>query len=143
MPAPKGHPPYNTNGEGGKPTIHTKEFIEKLADDLEKWIKNGKFLWFERFAIQNDLNPDLMKVFAEKNERFNGVYEQAKAYQRVILYEGGLLKKFQYNMCQLILGNSYGIFDKKEADDEDKKFDEMAGKFFDLLKETREKDDKE
>jgi len=142
MPAPKGHPNYDIEKKAGRKKIYTDEFIEKLADDLEKWIKNGKFLWFERFAIQNDLNPDCMKDFSLINERFNRVYEQAKAYQRVILYEGGLLKKFQYNMCQLILGNSYGIFDKKEADDEDKKFDEMAGKFFDLLKETREKDDK-
>jgi len=114
MPAPKGHEPYPGCETGGRPKIYTTEFIEKLADDLEEWIKNGKFLWFERFAIQHNLCPDYMKDFANENEKFFRAYRKAKAYQRVILYEGSLLKKFQYNAVQLILGHEYGIFAKTE-----------------------------
>lgn len=138
MAPPKGHPNYDIEHKAGRTKKYTKEFIEKLADDLEKWIKNGKFLWFERFAIQHDLNPDLMSEFAEINDRFCGVYQQAKAYQRIILFEGGLLKKFQYNMVQLILGNQYGIFDKKEANDEAEKYKEMANNLFSYLEDLRE-----
>lgn len=143
MPAPKGHPPYNTKGEGGRPKIYTKEFIENLADELEKWIKNGKFLWFERFAIQHDIDPDYMSDFANENERFFRAYRKAKSYQRVILFEGSLLKKLQYNAVQLILGHEYGIFDKKETDMDDAKYKEMEIKIFNQLANLRQINDKE
>jgi hypothetical protein len=115
MAPPKGHPPYPGCETGGRPKIYTTEFIDKLADELDAWIQQGKFLWFERFAIQNNLNPEYMSDFARENDKFRQVYNKARAYQRVILFEGGLLKKFQYNAMQLILGNQYGIFEKKET----------------------------
>lgn len=115
MPAPKGHPPYNANGEGGREKVYDKKFIESLADELLDWLKQGRFCWFERFALHKGLNPDLMSQFANENERFAGAYAQAKAHQRILLIEGGLMKKFNYNMAQLLLGHHYGMFERKET----------------------------
>jgi len=115
MPAPKGHEPYPGCEKGGRPKVYDRKFIENLADELLEWLKQGKFCWFERFALQKDINPDLLSKFASENKKFSGAYEQAKAHQRIVLIEGGLMKKFNYNMTQLLLGHHYGVFEKKET----------------------------
>ncbi len=115
MPAPKGHEPYPGCEKGGRPKTYDQEFIENLADELLKWLEQGKFCWFERFALQKGINPDLLSKFASENEKFAGAYGQAKAHQRILLIEGGLMKKFNYNMAHLLLGHHYGIFEKKET----------------------------
>lgn len=115
MPAPKGHPPYPGCEKGGRPPRFTTEFIEKLADELLEWLQEGKFVWFERFALNKKIKPSEMAEFARINEKFKSAYMQAKEHQQVVLFEGGLLKKFNSNMVQLILGNQYGIFEKKET----------------------------
>lgn len=112
--APKGHPNYDTEGLAGRPKIYTDEFIDNLADELMAWLDSGKFIWFERFALEKKIDPDLMSEFASTNEKFSGAYKLAKQHQKVRLIECGLVKKYQYNLVQLLLGHHYGIFEKKQ-----------------------------
>lgn len=114
MPAPLGHAPYNVNGEGGRPEKYTKEFIEKEADELLKWVKEGKFIWFEEFTEDREYNANLMSLWAQTNDRFSVAYNKAKEKQKNMLVKGGLLKDYQYNMCALLLGHSWGIVSKEE-----------------------------
>jgi len=115
MPAPQGHEPYPGSETGGRPIKYTKEFIEKEADELLGWLEKGKFVWFEKFAIERGYDPDYLSKWADENEKFFGAYKMAKAKQKILLIEGGLLKKFNFNMAQLLLGHHYGIFPKQET----------------------------
>ena len=115
MPAPKGHEPYDGCENGGRPKRFTTEFIENEADVLLDWLEKGKFLWFERFALERKYNPRLFSEWAKENEKFRDAYEMALARQRILLIEGGLNKKFNFNMAQLLLGHHYGIFPKQET----------------------------
>lgn len=115
MPAPKGHPPYEGCETGGRPKKYTTEFIESEAEALLAWLEKGKFIWFERFALERGYDPNLLSLWADENEKFSGAYEMAKARQKILLIEGGLIKKFNFNMAQLLLGHHYGIFPKQET----------------------------
>lgn len=106
MAAPKGHPPYQ---DGGRPPKYTIEFIENEAEELMKWLKKGKFTWFERFAIDRGIPLRLFSSWAKENAKFSEAYECAKDIQKALLMEKGLDKTFQFNMVKLILSHSYGI----------------------------------
>jgi len=93
----------------GRPVKYTKEFIDNEADELMKWLKKGKFTWFERFAVDRGIPLRLFSSWANENERFSEAYEAAKDIQKALLMEKGLDKTFQFNMVKLILSNSYGI----------------------------------
>lgn len=115
MPAPQGHPPYEGCETGGRPLKYTPQFVEKEADELLAWLKKGKFIWFEKFALERGYNPELLSIWAKDNEKFSQAYNMAKAQQKVMLIEGTLVKKLNYNMAQLLLGHHYGIFQKQET----------------------------
>jgi hypothetical protein len=141
MPAPKGHPPYNVNDEGGRPIKYTDKFIEDMADKLTAWLQKDKGnIWFERFAYENDFDPNLFQIWAKNNKRFSGAFRQAKTRQKCLLVEGGLVKKFNWNMCQLLLGWEYGIHLKeKDTDNISLESLEKLGKVFDKIDEHRGK----
>ncbi len=115
MPAPKGHPPYAGCETGGSPKIHTKEFIENEADEFEKWMLKKDSIWFKDFCFDRRLDPDLMSKWAKENEKFAGTYKRALLRQESLLVRGGLSKKFQYNMCALLMGHLFGIVAKQET----------------------------
>lgn len=115
MPAPKGHPPYNKNGEGGRPTKYTKEFIENEADEFEKWINNTKSIWHEDFAMMRNYSPRLLCLWAKQNERFSEVYEKVQLWQKSLLITGGLLSKYNCGITKLVLSNTIGWTDKQET----------------------------
>jgi len=128
MGAPKIEESHNKKDLGGRPIKYTDEFIEKEADELEKWLNESKFTWFEEFALKRDYNPDLLSEWAEKNKRFSGAFKKAKSHQRVLLMKCGLDKSFNFNMVQLLLGNQYGIFGAQEN-----KVDPATLKLFETL----------
>jgi hypothetical protein len=115
----KGHK-FNENrrdlgkSEGGRAVKYDTKFIEREAEALLDWLSKGKFVWFEKFCLERNYNPDLMAEWAKKNEKFAEAYAMARARQRILLIEAGLMKKFNYNMTQLLLGHHYGIFPKIE-----------------------------
>ena len=74
MPAPKGHEPYNKNGEGGRPKKYTDEFIANEADKFLEWMSDPKSMWYEDFALSRGYDPDLLSLWAKENERFSGVF---------------------------------------------------------------------
>jgi hypothetical protein len=114
MPAPKGHPPYNINGEGGRPKKYTEEVINKEAEALEEWMKDKNNLFIEMFAFERGIHEDNIADFDRNNERFRRVYKTFKMRQKGLLYEGGLKRKFAHPMCALVLSNSHGVYLKTE-----------------------------
>jgi hypothetical protein len=114
MPAPKGHPPYNVNGEGGRPLKFTQEFIEKEADALEEWSKVPSNMFLSDFCHPRGYLAKKISEFEKDNERFREALIKFKEKQRDSLFKGGLSKKFNYNMCQLILGHAHGVYAKTE-----------------------------
>lgn len=113
MPAPKGHPPYNKNGEGGRPVRYTEDYENQLAKALEEWTREKDNMFIERFCFENDL-PESKIAELNKNERFSKAYEKLKSKQKMMLFEGGLKRKFAHPMCALILSHNHGIVAKTE-----------------------------
>jgi hypothetical protein len=109
MPAPKGHKNYATDNLGGRPKTYTPEFIEKEAVAFEEWIKKKESVFYERFCFERGYSFQRLLEFVEVSERFADAYALFKTKQKFALYEGGLIKKFQYNMCALVLANSHGV----------------------------------
>jgi hypothetical protein len=114
MPAPKGHPPYNKNGEGGRPKKYTPEFIEKEAEALEEWMKIDKNMFIEDFCFERGYWDEQAVIFEKENERFSSTYKRFKNKQKTTLFKGGLSKKFNYNMCQFILNVNHKLYQKTE-----------------------------
>jgi len=114
MVAPKGHKPYNKNGEGGHQSPYTKEIIESYADKFLEWLKDPSHVWLKDFALDNDFDPDFLSVWAKKNERFGGAYRLAKARQESRLVNGGLLSTYNGSIVKLVLANAHGWTDKQQ-----------------------------
>lgn len=109
MPAPMGHPPYNTKGEGGRPKIWTDEAIEREADALEVWLEDKKNIFLEDFILERRIEEHHPSRWASSNERFRQVYNRFKIKQKSNLYKGGLFKKFDYRMCAGMLNLIHGV----------------------------------
>jgi hypothetical protein len=115
MPAPKGHLPYNVNGEGGRPKIYTEEFINKEAIELEKWMQLTENNFIEFFCFERGYHDDKIADFNRDNERFRRVYQIFKMKQRGMIFEGGLKRKYAHPMCALVLSNNHNIHAKTET----------------------------
>jgi len=115
MPAPKGHEPYNKNGEGGRPKKYTDEFIEKEAEELEKWIKKPKSIWFGDFAFERGYDDNRMAEFAEMNERFSGALREARCWQKNLLTKGALTNKLNPGFTKFVMANTCGWTEKTES----------------------------
>ncbi|MFI0435997.1 MAG: hypothetical protein ACH350_09820 [Parachlamydiaceae bacterium] len=114
MAAPKGHPPYNENSEGGRPKKYTEEFLDKEAKALEEWRRDKNNLFIEDFCLERGYHDSRITEFVEANERFSVAYDMFKMKQRSALFKGSLAKKFSYPMCALILSHNHGIIAKTE-----------------------------
>lgn len=116
MAPPKGHAPYNINGEGGRPHAYSDEFIEKEADEFEKWIEEKGNIFLERFTLSRKYHSRRFEEWIQQNrsDRLTRLYQILKDKQRLALFENGLTGKFKFPMCQLVLGNGHGIYLKTE-----------------------------
>ncbi len=108
MPAPNGHVPYNEKGEGGRPRRYSPEDIETYADEFKTWLQDLSHVWFKDFALDNDIDPDLLSEWANENERFSGVYRLAKHRQESRLVNGGLMNVYNGSIVKLVLANAHG-----------------------------------
>lgn len=115
MPAPNGHVAYNENGEGGRPRRYLTKDIEIYADKFKDWLQEPSHVWFKDFALDNDIDPDLLSEWANENERFNGVYKAAKHRQESRLINGGLTNSYNSSIVKLVLGNAHGWSDRTET----------------------------
>jgi hypothetical protein len=115
MVAPRGHQPYNIFGEGGRPKIYTQEMIESEADALLDWLwQDEKNFFIEDFCLSRGYSYKRLNEWVKANEKFSEAYDMFKTKQRVVLYKGGISKKFGYPMCALILSHDHGIHQKSE-----------------------------
>ncbi len=113
MAPPKGHEPYNKNGEGGRPLKYTEEVLNKLAEELEEWMKEKDNLFIERFCLLHDFPEDAIADFSD-NYRFSRAYKKFKSKQKAALIEGSLKRKYAHPMCALVLSHSHGMHMKTE-----------------------------
>jgi hypothetical protein len=115
MPPPKGHLPYNTNGEGGRPPKYSQEAIETFAEELKVWISNPTNYWLKDFCLEKMIDPTYMIDWARENDRFRQAYNLAKAYQESRMFRGGMTDKFNSGMTKFGLINNHGWADKTET----------------------------
>lgn len=112
MAAPKGHPPYNVNGEGGAPRIHDEALADKLSYELEEWMKNPENIWLKDFCLERGYDSSYISVWEKRSERFNKVYKQAKEWQESKLTKGSVMNRFNQRMTAMILANHHGWTEK-------------------------------
>ena|SRR5271167_4373417 len=115
MGAPKGHPPYNKNGEGGRPIKYTDEFIENEAEEFLKWMNKPESIWYETFATERGYHPEQFTLWAKSNKRFSEAYKYSQGWQKQKLLCGSLLNKYNSNITKLILANTIGWTDKQQV----------------------------
>lgn len=115
MVAPKGHVPYNEQGEGGRPRKYSTEEIEHFADDLVEWMQDESNFWFKDFCLERRIDPDFMAEWAKENQRFNGAYKLAKGLQESRIFKGSMLSTFNGNISKFALVNCHGWVDKNET----------------------------
>lgn len=114
MPAPKGHPPYNVNGEGGRPRRYQPEDIDRFAEEFLKWMDRPDSIWYEDFCLEHDIDTDLLSEWARENERFNGAYKRSKVWQKSKLIKGGLKNEFNSGFTKFVMSNTCGWRDRNE-----------------------------
>jgi len=115
MGAPEGHLPYPGCETGGRPSIYTKEFIENEADELQKWIKDSKNIYFKDFALQRGYAARRINEFAEKNEKFAQVFELVKDWQESKLVRGGLTRQFESGFTRFVMARVCGWKEEKNV----------------------------
>lgn len=114
MPAPKGHPPYNKNGEGGRPKSWTEEAIDVEAMALEEWDKDNNNLFIMDFCRLRGYHESIINEFVAGSKRFALAYNMLKMKQKSAIIKGGLTKKFGFPMCSLVLSCNHGMHAKTE-----------------------------
>ncbi len=120
MPAPMGHPPYNTKGEGGRPKIYTEEYLNNEADALIEWLKDEDNIFIEDFCLKRDHHESRIDEFVDDNERFAVAYNKLKMKQRTALFKGSLTRQFAHPMCALILSHGHKIYQRTDQKVESK-----------------------
>jgi hypothetical protein len=115
MPPPKGHEPYNKNGEGGRPRKYSTEDIERFADELLVWIKCESHFWIKDFCLERSIDPNYMHEWAKENERFRCAYDLSKSFQESRIFKGAMIDNFNSGMSKFALINNHGWADKTEA----------------------------
>jgi hypothetical protein len=101
MAAPKGHPPYNVNGEGGQPPKYNTAEIERFADLFEIWLQDENNYWFKDFFISHKVNCNYIAEWAKSNQRFRSVYLRAKEIQESRVFKGSMSKTYCNRMSTL------------------------------------------
>lgn len=105
MGAPKGHLPYNVNGEGGRPREWTDEKIEAEADAFEQWMNKPSSIYFKKFALERGYDPCYFAEWVTINKRFAQVFRKVKAWQEARLAEGGLTSEFNGGFTKFVMSN--------------------------------------
>ena len=115
MPAPKGHPPYNTNACNGRPVIYTKEFIDNEALEFEKFMQREDSLYYKEFCLERGYHPKRLLEFSEVNENFSRVYEQSKVWQELRISKGALTNQLNSGFSKFFMANVCGWSEKQET----------------------------
>ena len=138
MAAPKGHAAYNVNGEGGAPKIHTKAYIDKLADELFIWMQEKENLFIQKFAYEKNFNHRKVSEFKQISQRFNEACDKLDAKQQFTIFDGGLKRKYAHPMCALILSCNHNIHAKTETTVTNNNQDSLASILDDIDGNTKD-----
>ena len=106
MPAPKGHPDYATpEQQTGSPRIHTDEYMEKIAKELQIWSKRPDVFFIGEFTAEHEdyFHSEIFNTWCEKNLRFAQVYRQVRERLTMRLRKSGLLKTTDTNVTMKLL----------------------------------------
>ena len=114
MAPPKGHAPYPGCETGGAPRKYDDAFIEKLADELDEWLKDEKNCYLGKFFDIKGLNPDYGVDFSAINEKFSRSYYRAKKSQETRIYVGALNNKYNARIAEFGLMHNHGWATKAE-----------------------------
>lgn len=124
--APKGHPPYNVNGEGGVEKYWTNERIEEVAEYFWEYLDEPSSLYFKKFVIwlrrtkKIKIHLEYLSRWADQNEKFKEVYDYAKLWQECRLLEGGLINKLNPGLVKFMLSAVHGMNEKQVVEHEGK-----------------------
>jgi hypothetical protein len=135
MAPPIGHPPYNTNGEGGRPKKWTDEAIEKEAEAFAEWLSRPDSIWYEGFCVERGYVAEYLSDWAKRNDRFRVVYNYAQTWQKNKLITGGLLSNYNSTITKLVLHNTIGWSDKN---DNNTKVSGLQDAFKDIIDTSRD-----
>lgn len=124
----------------GRPSEHTQDFIEDLADKLDEWIQDPNNFWLGKFASDNGLWKQRLNEFAEKNEKFSDAFKRAKQIQENKLFLLGLTGKGNVTMAIFALKNVSGWRDSKEEPKDDSLINEEL--HFQAVPNTKEIQDR-
>jgi len=105
MGAPKGHAPYNTRGEGGRPVIYDEAFIENECIALEEWLsdKDNEDIFLNQFAFDRGYSKHRIPEFCEKSERFSTLVMRAKERQENKMLMGAMTRKYDGNFTKFVM----------------------------------------
>jgi hypothetical protein len=115
MGAPKGHPPYNKNGEGGRAPDWDAEALEQLGDMLIEWIEED-----ERNFLINDfchvyrINETFFYELVKRSKRLADAYATFRNKQKSFLIKQGMFRKGAYQMASKVLAINHRYKEEKE-----------------------------
>lgn len=76
MPAPKGHAPYNKNGEGGRPSSVD---LDEEARLFREWADKEDSLIYRQFvAIRGYYGQEVLHEYSERSDRFAQAFNYAR-----------------------------------------------------------------
>lgn len=113
MAAPKGVV-YNVDGLGGRPRRYTDEYVNELAEKLDKWTEIEDNVFIEGFCYEHRIPEETISTELIKNDKFSKAYNRLKTKQKLDLFKGGLNRKHAHPMCALILSHNHNIVAKTE-----------------------------
>lgn len=116
MGAPKGHLPYNKNGEGGRPIVWTDEAIDREADALLDYMNQDENLFVEKFALSRGYHPQRFGEWNKIHDRFASIYARCKKIQEIKLVERGLFGIHKEQMSKFVLVNHHNYLDKSQIE---------------------------
>lgn len=116
MGAPKGHAPYNVNGEGGRPPRYTPEYLDELADNLDEWIEVEKNLWLKDFFRKKKIPNTSVEYLCSLSKRFSEAYLRAKEGQESKMFIRALERRYDGTMARFGLMNNHGWTEKSKTE---------------------------
>lgn len=112
MPAPKGHAPYNKNGEGGCPKKWDRD---RMADDIIDWVHHEDSIDIKQWRIKHMIARNKVLDMCNDSERFKNAY----AYAFDVL----ALRRFEMNHTDEMKDSLYGMHSRvydKDLDEQKK-----------------------
>ncbi len=127
MPAPKGHPNYNTskdpNKNGGAfgylgkgDDYYTDTELKKLGEGLVKWIQERNNIWIKYYFCTQGISSDTVKRLSERSQMFKNYLDIAKEIQESKLCTDPYFKRADGNHARFMLARHHkGEWQDKEV----------------------------